>query len=312
MPDLFRTNRLIWYAIAALAAACGAWLWLEGVALDFSKAMVFFYIYATFIAISLVYRFLRRDDNLYLFGHLANQWLSATAVLGILSYVSARLNLPLTDHALIAIDRLLFLDWKTYVAWVDALPWLATTLTYAYLSSGPQIMGMVALLFLCGRHAHNQRFLIAFMATGFITVMLAALIPAVGAYVHYDIDAATYYRHIAPAAPRVHEAPLLAMRDHSMNVLAFPLKGLVTFPSFHSALSILLIYAAWPVWWLRLVSLPLNIVVIFSTPGDGGHYLIDVIGGVAIALMVIYAMAKFRRRRTAAPPSNPGLPPTQW
>lgn len=306
MSDLFCVNRRIWHAIGALLAVCGLWLWVEGVALDFSNAMVFFYIFAGFAAVSLIYKYVRRDDNIYLFGQLASQWLAATAAIGILSYVSARLALPLTDAALISIDHALFFDWKTYVAWVDALPWLATSLSYIYLSSGPQILATVVLLFLLKRHAHNQRFLIGFMSTAIITVVLAALFPAVGAYVYYNIDVATYYQHIEPAAPRVHEAPLLAMRDHSMTTLLFPLNGLVTFPSFHSALSIVLIYAAWPVLWMRAISLPLNILVLCSTPGDGGHYLTDILGGVAIALLVIYMMERaFKKSATSTAAATP-------
>lgn len=309
---LFRTNRLIWYAILALAALAAVWLFAENMTLEVRQSARFFYIYAVFIVLGLFYRTVRRDDNIYLLSHLALQWLSMVAVLGVLSYVSARTAFPLTDTWLIAADHMLFFDWKAYVAWVDALPWLATGFTYAYLSSGPQIMIMVALLFLCKKHAHNQRFLIAFMATALITVALAALFPAVGAYVYYDLDAATYFRHISPAAPRVHEAPLLAMRSHTTDALVFPLQGLVTFPSFHSALSIVLIYAAWPVLWFRLISLPLNIVVLLSTPGDGGHYLTDILGGVVIALVVILAVEKIRRPETAATRSTSGNSPTQW
>ncbi len=310
--DCFFTNRLIWAALFGLAACTALWVAAEGLGVDATRAMRFFYIYAMFAAISLIYRFLRRDDNLYLLGHLANQWLTTAAILGVLSYVSSRLNFPLTDAALINLDLALGFDWKSYVAWVDKTPWLADLFTYAYFSSGPQIMVLVALLFLCKHTAHNQRFLIAFILTALVTVVLAALFPAVGGYVYYDIDVHTHYQNIHPAAARIHEADLMAMRNHTMSVLAFPLQGLVTFPSFHSALSIVLIYAAWPVWWLRIIALPLNIVILFSTPVDGGHYLTDILGGVVIALMVIALVERVFNPKTAVTQSSLGLRPTQW
>lgn len=278
--------------------------------MDVTRASRFFYIYALFALISLIYRTVRRDDNLYLLGHLANQWLTTAAILGVLSYVSSALNFPLTDATLIDLDHRLGFDWKDYVALIDTMPLLGQILSYAYFSSGPQIMVMVAVLFLYKQTLHNQRFIIAFILTALLTIVLAAVWPAVGGYVYYNIDVATAYNNLHPAAARIHEADLLALRNHTMTTLAFPLNGLVTFPSFHSALSILLIYAAWPVVWLRVISLLLNIMVLFSTPIDGGHYLVDILGGVAIALAVIWFVQRLFNPN--AMQSSAEQPPTQW
>lgn len=301
-PHVFYINRLSWGLIALVAAVCGAWMVAGGMALDVSKVYPVFGVCAMFASLSLAYRYLRPDDEVYLMGHVANQWIAAGAVLGVFSYVSARLNFPLTDEAMIAIDRMLFFDWRAYVDWVDSDLWLARLLSLAYMSSGPQIILLMALLFLAGKIAHIQKFLLGFFITGLLTIGLAALLPAVGGYVHYDIDL-SQYQHLKPVAARVHEAPLLALRDHSLQVVAFPLQGLVTFPSFHSALSVVLIYAAWPVLWLRRICLPLNILVLFSTPADGGHYLIDIIGGLILAAVAIYGIERWIRPPSAGAPS---------
>jgi membrane-associated phospholipid phosphatase len=282
-PRQHSLNRQIWYAIIAVIAIDAIWALAAGLSFDVSQATIFFYVFAGCAALSLVYRYIRRDDQIYLLGHVTNQLICASAALGMLSYLTARANLPLIDGALIALDRLLFFDWLHYVERVNAHPQLARIFTLAYCSSGPQILVFAALLFLFRQSAQLQRFIVAFFATGLITVLLAMLFPAVGGYVYYNIDLAQY-ANLQPAAARIHEQPLLGMRDGSILALAFPLQGLITFPSFHSALSLLLIYASWPVRWLRWISLPLNLLVLASTPVDGGHYLVDIIGGIAVAL----------------------------
>jgi len=296
----FAVNWMIWRILAVLAVICGIWLAAEGMSLDVSGIRVFFYIYGLFLVVSLFYRFVRRDDFIYLFGQVATQWLTAAALLGVLSYVSARLSFPLTDETWIAIDRAIGFDWRAYITWVDHYPFLTFLSSTAYISSGPQMMAMVVVLFLYKKISHIQRFLLTFLFTGIVTIFFAAIFPAVAGYVHYNIDV-SHYANLHPIAARIHEAPYLAMRNHTTDVLTFPMQGIITFPSFHSALAIVLIYASWPVRWLRALAIPLNILVLFATPIDGGHWLTDVLGGVVIAFAVIYFIDKRFRQRAGEP-----------
>lgn len=296
----FFLNRMIWLLLFALAIITGVWMHKEGMTVDITNIAPFFYIYVLFLGISVIYRTIRKNQTIFLFGQLAAQWLTAVAILGALSYVSARLNYPLSDEWLISIDHAMGFDWKAYIHWVDQSATLAFLSTTAYISSGPQMLVIITILFLYKNIAHNQRFLLAFIATGAITVILSALYPAVAGYVHYNIDP-SQFKNLHPIAARVHEAPYMAMRNHTTNVLSFPMQGLVTFPSFHAALAIVLIYAAWPVRWLRIIAIPLNILVLFATPVDGGHWLIDVVGGVAIALVVVRLVHKHVKPRRLSP-----------
>jgi len=301
LPDnLFILNKRIWWGVICMILADGIWLFSSGVSVDFSKAIAFFIVFACCMALSVFYHYARRDDYLFFLGQITAQLLLAILAMGLLSYLGQRLSYPLVDNALITLDHALGFDWMTHLSWVDAHPAIALLFRYAYFSSGPQIMLIVALLFVYKQLAHIQHYIIALVLTAIITIFLAAVFPAVGAYVHYNIDVASL-AHVHPAAGRIHEAPLLALRSGQMSTLVFPLEGLVTFPSFHSALSALLIYASWPVPWLRRVAVPLNILVIGSTPSNGGHWLVDVLGGLAIAMAVI----TFVRLRIAPAQTNP-------
>ena len=64
-------------------------------------------------------------------------------------------------------------------------------------------------------------------------------------------------------------------------------QGLITFPSFHSCAAIAFIYASFPFKKWRYVSCVVNTLMLLSTPFIGGHYLIDTIGGIIIASLII-------------------------
>lgn len=285
-PRQYGLNRLVWAVIAACAVVDAVWMAAEGLTADFSGTFPFAVGISVCALISVVYGYIRRDGAIWLLSQVAAQLMLSTPVLGALSYLAARTALPLTDSRLIALDRLLFFDWRDYIAWVNTHPWLADLLTLSYTSAGPQMLIILMVLFCYKQTLHIQRFTVLFIIGSLVTIVLANLMPATAGYIHYDIDIGLY-PNLHPAAERAHEAVLFGMRDHSMTIFTFPVKGIVTFPSFHSTVAVLLIYASWPVRWMRIPSVPLNALVLMSTPVDGGHYLVDVIGGIAIAMIAI-------------------------
>ena len=63
------------------------------------------------------------------------------------------------------------------------------------------------------------------------------------------------------------------------------------FPSFHTALSILMIVAlrgCGPVGWIAGFY---NFLILLTVPIDGGHYFVDMIAGGTIAVIVWYGLA---------------------
>jgi membrane-associated phospholipid phosphatase len=286
-PSQYALNQLVWGIIACCAAIDAIWMATLGIGVDFTGITPFFIGLGVCITLSVVYGTIRKDPSIWLLSQVAMQLMISTPVLGALSYLAARTALPLIDEQLIAIDHALGFDWKTYIAWVNRYPLLADILSFSYTSAGPQMLLVLIALFFTRQTLHIQRFTVLFVIGSLLTLILANLLPAVAGYIHYDIDISAY-PNLHPAAERAHEAVIFGMRDHSMNVFSFPVKGIVTFPSFHSTVAILLIYACWPIALLRYISIPLNLLVLMSTPVDGGHYFIDVIGGVAIAFLGIW------------------------
>jgi membrane-associated phospholipid phosphatase len=86
------------------------------------------------------------------------------------------------------------------------------------------------------------------------------------------------------------------LRDGSFRALvAAGSEGIITFPSLHAALAVILIVALWPIPILRWAILGVNSVMLAATPIDGSHYFIDVLAGIAVA-----ALALIAARATAA------------
>ena len=73
-----------------------------------------------------------------------------------------------------------------------------------------------------------------------------------------------------------------ALRDGTLRHLDVIPDGIITFPSYHTAVALICGWATWRIRWIG----PLNAVfaglVILTTLPIGGHHLMDLIGGAAV------------------------------
>ncbi len=299
-PRQMAANRLIWLA---LTITCGLDLAVVNFAqLDIVIAYlpVFIYIFVTCALISLAYRFAIHEKALFMFGETIAQTICASFVIMITVLLGARLNLPMWDDTLFKIDHFLGFDWRAHAAWLNDAPhWFNETLKFAYQSYGMQAVILVPALFIRGHSDQGQRFVMVFFIAGMITAILASFIPAEAMFLHFHIDPSAY-PNIEPAAALLHEPELLAMRNRTTDVLLYPGMGIVTFPSFHTAMAIILMYASIPLPLMRLWAIPLNLAMIISTPFNGGHYLIDVIAGLIIGFYAVYCAERILPPRSQA------------
>ena len=83
---------------------------------------------------------------------------------------------------------------------------------------------------------------------------------------------------------------------HSFIPVTTLLGGLIAFPSFHVAWSVLATYAALPRRPLFLALCALNAVVIASTVLLGWHFLVDVPAGLLLAVSCLWAGEATHRR----------------
>jgi hypothetical protein len=212
-----------------------------------------------------------------------------TAIMTPLTYLAAALDLPMQDGNLLAIDKMLGFDWAGYVRFINARPVLAAFLNCGYTMIRWPIFAIPIMLAAKGCYRRIEEFTFAFGTALVVTTIISALIPAIGVYQEIGIDPGSL-KNIDPSAYLDQLRDLPPTRDGALRHLdLLGLGGIVTFPSFHAASAILYSWALWPVKWARPIVLTLNALMLAATPANGGHYFIDIIAGVTIALAAIVA-----------------------
>jgi membrane-associated phospholipid phosphatase len=229
------------------------------------------------------------------------------------SYIAASLDLPLRDSWFDAADRALGLDWTSLLNWMDAHASLHPLFSIIYLSLLPQTVIVVLALALAGRLAWMRVFVLAFMISAIVTIVIAALVPAQGVWGFYKLSPAAY-PDIVPATQEYHLPIFLGLRDGSFRqLMAMGSQGIVTFPSLHAALALIITVGMWPIPVLRWIGAAINTLMLVSIPVDGGHYFIDVPAGLAIAVLAIIAARRIaayaHQPRTQAAAGQIGLVP---
>lgn len=205
----------------------------------------------------------------------------------LLVYLGQALNAPLQDEAFAAADAALGFDFLSFHSWVGTQPLLPEAMFYAYNSGAKQflVIFLVSAVFLDRENVAQFCSLLAL--TIIPTVIIASLWPALGSCIHHQ-PTAQPFAHLDPNACKDYLPHVLALRDGTFEVFRLPeTKGLLTFPSYHTVMAIIAVYAVRNYIWLLVPFALLNTVNILSTIPFGGHYFVDVLAGGAIAVSAI-------------------------
>ncbi|HEY7550294.1 MAG TPA: phosphatase PAP2 family protein [Hyphomicrobiaceae bacterium] len=213
---------------------------------------------------------------------------------GTYMYLATSAALPLQDARLASLDRALGFDWPAFLASANASPLISTVLAAAYHSALPQMLALYLLLCFSGRERRLAEFLALISVTSVVVGALMLLVPAAGAYAHFH-PPRELFDGFGAKAGMWHYETLIRLRSQAAPSLDFAqMEGLVTFPSFHTVLAIITAYAFRGIRFVTLPAVILNGIVIVSTLPEGGHYLVDVIAGAAIAVAGI-ALVRWER-----------------
>lgn len=222
-----------------------------------------------------------------------------------LSTMAASLNMPYQDAALLAADRTLGFDWRAIVEWTRDRPDLSVTLSYVYKSLLWQPLILFPLL-----ARYNPERLRRVLGTStvalLITIAAFTFVPAQTGYVYLG------YTHADFPDMRTNTAWGVA---HILNAIRagerqLSLDGLVTFPSYHAAGAMLLAYGWLAIPALRWIFVPLNILMLFSCVPIGSHYVVDVLAGMALALVCYPAVSRYFATTDVGTMSWPSPPRT--
>ena len=137
-----------------------------------------------------------------------------------------------------------------------------------------------------------------------VSIAVSVVLPAVGAWPYYGLTVADFAERDV-GCERKPWPVFYGLRNGSFRALtAIGSQGIITFPSLHAEIAVILVAGAWPDPILRWLFLVLNLGMIAATPIDGSHYLADVSGaGIAMAVLCLMAarVLAARAMRAAAP-----------
>ena len=302
---LQRVDRGIWLTIAAvalidiMAAVAGPFT------IAWGNLGILAGVSAVLVAAGYYYRHIRRDERIALLFICNVQIMSFAIVSAALSYVAASAAFPLWDASLTAWDARLGFHWADWLSVMEAHPSWHLILRIAYMTLIAQPVVFIVILAAANQLMHLRIVLVSTIMTILTVIILATFFPAAGPGLH-SIGPVAVTTGFIPAS--WDSWPILeGLRNGTYRQLfTADADGIVTFPSYHAAAGLLGIFAMWPVKFARWFSLILNVAMIAATPVDGGHYIVDVIAGLAVAGLA-WTAATWIIARSAAVPAIPAL-----
>lgn len=288
---------LIWTVGLSYLSAYGA-LELTNIGFAFGSAKQLTLIVAV-IGLFLAYAVWRKMIVLpAAFACLAATFASIPPIL-IWTYAAMRLDMPLADAPLVAMDAALGFDWYRFIAFVDSSPLLARLLGEAYSSFYFQLLFLPVLLALFRREQRAYAMVFAYYLLCALSSIVSIWYPALGTYVVYDVAAADLANINAKFGFFFLEQFHAVREAGSFTLRLDQSAGILTFPSVHAGVAMLCAWAAWDVKWLRYPFALLNVAMAISAISHANHYLIDVIAGIALAGFCASIATLLFYRRTA-------------
>jgi hypothetical protein len=214
----------------------------------------------------------------------------ATVLFGVLSYLSLACSGPLADAPLAAVDRALRFDWMAGYHFLLARPFLAAMLKFAYDSLTYQALYFCVLFALMEKKTHLREMFWLVLVTGLFTCLGVLLFPALGPFKFFNA---------APAGSFVPEMEHIKS-GHDLNFALTKLTGVVSFPSFHTAMALAYVWGFRKTGAIGWGIAALNLAMLCAIPWFGGHYLIDMIAG-AMVMLAALAVVKLAGRLSLAP-----------
>lgn len=216
-----------------------------------------------------------------------------------LSYLITAADLPLQDAVLARLDHALGFDWLGFLGATNASPVVAALLTQIYATIGPVAEAVIVWLALSRR---GERLTELMAIVGVTTIGLCigmALVPAAGAFAYFKPAPDVYANYSALGEMWGFGQAYGMLRDGTLSVIDLAaLQGVVSFPSFHTMLGIMTIYALRDTRWLMIPVLVVNGAMIVTTLPVGGHHLSDVIAGAGLTFAAILFVRRLGRPAT--------------
>lgn len=191
-------------------------------------------------------------------------------------FIVGRLKPPFEDDTLAALDRWVGIEVPDVLAFQQSYPAAYNFVSACYDLLLPLILLSIIIPTIYRHGARVREYFIALILSGIIGFALFYYFPAAGWFDRYNI------------APRPDQVFYLEMIKNVWSRETFEIDlryraGLVYFPSFHTILPILSLYALRRLPIALICGVPLTVLIILSTVTTGSHYPCDIYAGILVA-----------------------------
>jgi hypothetical protein len=281
-----------WIATAVLLSIDGFWLAAGGWRVQLGGLVVHACVIACLLSILWLRRF-REEPRVARTVLAMALLLLFSNVAAVFSYLVVSTNARLVDDTLSAWDHALGFDWWSLYVRSRADPHAMLILQCAYFSLLPQVVILVLFLGFSGRLERLATFIELFVISTLCTILISGIVPAAGPWSRAPA------RGVVDTHLVSQFAPIRAGTLRTIDLL--DMQGLISMPSFHAILALLIAYAMWRTP-LRYVFALLNVVTIAATPIVGGHYLVDLLAGAVLVVAVVAVRVLARLRAAGSGP----------
>jgi hypothetical protein len=254
------------------------------------------------------YENMRKDPPLSAMLAGAAFLLAFSASCSLLSYLLVTIAGTRIDAQLAAVDHALGFSWPAVMTFAANHKLLTALLGFAYLSVTPQTAAMLLTLGWRRQCDDIYGLCLAIAIGGLICVSVWAIHPSFGAFSVFDLPQWAAAKLGLALDGDYGRDLVLLLKNGPGHISPTEIRGIVGFPSYHTVQALVLIWYARGIPIVRWISLALNIAVIAATPIHGGHHLIDIFGGAAVAIAaIVLSHWIFQLTSRAAPRSRTSM-----
>jgi hypothetical protein len=230
--------------------------------------------------------------------------LFATIVGGATAIAALALQVPFVDSSLAEADRVLGYDPEAFVRVLTRLPGVIPAVFFGYDKIDRMLVLIVILLAILGRTERVRELCFIYVLTLAYACSASILLPAQGAYIHMALS--DEMQLAIPAGSGVYHAEILeAWRSGAAKAIDLGrLPGVVTFPSFHTAMALMLAWSVRDVPWVRWPTVLFATAALGGVLPIGGHYFVDVIAGALCFAFAAWLARGFAGGRQCPPASR--------
>jgi hypothetical protein len=300
--------RLAWWSLAAGALTASVVLFAARMAVTVGPLVSYLAILGALAGAHRLYSTWRPNRPIALVTGALAVMIGGALAAGIIANASLRLRFPLADGWMAQADRAIGFDTPAVVLWIAARPELAWLLGWAYSSIFPLAFGAALWLALRGSEQRLWEVVAGFAVSIQAAAMTAIFLPVKGNIAYAGLE------HLAgtslPEGSGIYYlGAFTRYRDNLEPVLDLhKLDGVVGFPSFHMVMVLIVAYAARATGAVGWLVAGWSGLVAVSTIPNGGHYLVDLIGGTLLWLVVVVGARMLDARAATQPATVAPLP----